>query len=80
LPYAEPVTSRRPRAAAGAAWWRSLLVTSVLAALALAASAAGAGRTPDGRRASVDPMRERILAHLTLQPGMIVAEIGIGQG
>jgi len=48
-----------------------------LATLAMAASAAGSDAPAD---AAVDALRQRILAHAALQPGMVVAEIGVGHG
>lgn len=70
---------RRPRvnAAAMRAWYR--LAKAALVALALTYGAAIAG--PAGAaHGLVDDMRERILAHLALGPGMLVAEIGVGGG
>jgi SAM-dependent methyltransferase len=57
-----------------------LLVTGALVALQVACGAATQDGPADTGPAVVDAMRERILAHLALRPGMVVAEIGLGRG
>lgn len=64
FPYARPMGRRFPRA---------LLLVTVIAGCSMLR----AGR-PESL--NLDQMRERILASLDLQPGMKVAEIGIGPG
>ena len=58
---------------------RSLVVIGTLVGLPLCSMAIGEAPL-DTAPAPIDALRERILARLALQPGMVVAEIGLGRG
>ncbi len=51
-----------------------------IAALAIGLAAQASGESAETRVGLIDAMRERILAHLELRPGQVVAEIGMGPG
>jgi SAM-dependent methyltransferase len=55
-------------------------VKGALVALAVACATVSADRPTVRCPSPIDAMRERILAYLALKPGMVVAEIGTGEG
>jgi len=58
----------------------SLVVAALIATLAMGISVAGEQPAAEPQAELVGKMKERILAHLELKPGMTVAEIGAGGG
>lgn len=55
-------------------------VKGALTALAIACTTASADGQLNRSPSLIDALKERILAHLALKPGMVVAEIGTGGG
>jgi SAM-dependent methyltransferase len=74
------MNDRCPPATAAQLRSATLLAIGALVALALMSSTANAAGPAGAGPPLVDAMRERILAHLMLRPGMVVAEIGVGGG
>lgn len=58
----------------------SLVITAAIVTLALVIPVAGEPPAAEPSAELVGKMKERILAHLALKPGMTVAEIGAGGG
>jgi SAM-dependent methyltransferase len=74
-----PVCSRRRMRLVGGGRV-SLVVTAAIVTLAMVIPVAGEQPAAEPQAGMVGKMKERILAHLELKPGMTVAEIGAGGG